>query len=203
MVMPLHDPQVTDVNLHFSFTNANVIPAGVRSVPEEAEDKRKKRLAALPATPDAKILESTKRCSLSQFVAELEGAGYALADAFHQKREYLDGRKGGYHIARFAFRLPQTDGIPSDASVGDVEHTALARLCREAFWRPKAYCRKTKQGNLMLDIALHTRQPLVNVCGDTITEWVKDESKKRIGSGPVPIVPDTRLRIVDDAVCLI
>ena len=203
MVMPLHDPQVTDVNLHFSFTNANVIPAGVRSVPEETEDKRKERLAALPAKSDTKLLDSTGRCSLLQFAAELENAGYALADAFHQKREYLDGRKGEYHVARFAFRLPQTDGMPSSASVEDAEHTALARLCREAFWRPKAYCRKTKQGNLMLDIALGVRQPRFDVNGDTITEWMKDESGKRIGSDPVPIVPDTHLRIVNDEVCLI
>lgn len=91
------------VALQFSFSNPDAIPASVKRLNRETQEERVERKGH---SSGVMVIEPTEKCSLAEFLGELETAGYEMVDAFYKERiDAKDSRrKRTYHMARFQER---------------------------------------------------------------------------------------------------
>ena len=197
------------VALQFSFSNPDVIPATVKRQDRETPEERVVRKSH---SSGVMVIEPTEKCSLVEFLGELEAAGYEMVDGFYKERiDAKDPRnKRTYHMVRFLFARHEFVELSDEfKKVRDVIRTELQSICESAMWRVRSFSNPFyKNGEEIPDqravsINLETRQPLFRPDGQPVTVWQKDENGKRVGDAPLPLKDDYCLRIVGDAVQLV
>jgi len=198
------------ISLQFSFTNPEAVPASVRRVARE-------ELAARFARKDKEgtgflVINPTEKCSILQFLDELESAGYELIYSHHQERpDGKDARgKRVYQMVRFQFALKgATEVSPEFLAVRDAVRADLRNICRLAMWRVRAFSNPLyHHGEVVpekrsMSINLEFRQPYAHPDGTPVVVWQKDEYGQRVGDAAQPISPEYALSIVAGAVDLI
>ena len=117
------DSNVKKVLLQFFLSSPGLIPAAVKCRETKTRERRELK-------QDDYAFEPTNNCSIGDFPAELEIAGYKLIDAFWQQRE---GRAGRYYVVRFTFfRFSRT---PAETSLRE----ALQKMVSNTLWRVWAF----------------------------------------------------------------
>lgn len=197
------------VILQFSFSNPDVIPATVKRQHRETPEER----AVRKSHPSGvMVIEPTKKCSLVEFLGELEAAGYEMVDAFYKERiDAKDPRgKRTYHTVRFLFARREFVELSDEfKKVRDVIRAELQSICESAIWRVRSFSNpfykngEEVPGQRAVSINLEARQPLFRPDGQPVTVWQKDENGKRVGDAPIPLKADYCLRIAGDAVQLV
>ncbi|MEK7120417.1 MAG: hypothetical protein AAB824_02655 [Patescibacteria group bacterium] len=197
------------VALQFSFTNPDAIPTSVKRRSPETQEERVERKSY---SNGIMVIEPTEKCSLAEFLGELEAAGYEMVDAFYKER--IDAkdprRKRTYHMVRFLFARREFVNCSDEfkAARGTIR-IDLQNICESAMWRVRSFSNPFyKNGEEVLDqsalsINLEVRQPLFRPDGQIVTVWQKDASGNRMGDAPLPLKADYCLRIVDGAVQLV
>lgn len=197
------------VALQFSFSNPDAIPATVKRQDRETPEERVERKNH---SSGVMVIEPTEKCSLVEFLGELEAAGYEMVDAFYKERiDAKDPRgKRSYHMVRFLFaRREFVDLSDEFKKVRDTIRAELRSICEAAMWRVRSFSNPFyKNGEEIPDqravsVNLEARQPLFRPDGQPVTVWQKDENGKRVGDAPLPLKADYSLRIVGDAVQLV
>ena len=197
------------VALQFSFSNPDAIPASVKRLNRETQEERVERKNH---SSGVMVIEPTEKCSLVEFLGELEAAGYEMVDGFYKMR--IDAKdpsgKRSYHMVRFLFARREFVELSDEfKKVRDTIRTELRSICETAMWRVRSFSNPFyKNGEEIPDqravsINLEARQPLFRPDGQPVTVWQKDENGKRMGDAPLPIKGDYCLRIVGDAVQLV
>lgn len=196
------------ITLQFSFSNPDAIPVMKRLDRETQEElaERKSHSSGIL------VIEPTEKCSLVEFLGELETAGYEMVDAFYKERiDPKDPRgKRTYHMVRFLFAHHEFMGLSDEfKKVRDNMRTALSEMCRVAMWRVRSFSNpfynngKEIPDQCAVSINLEARQPLFRPDGQPIMVWQKDENGERIGDTPILLKADYCLQIMGDAICLI
>lgn len=197
------------VALQFSFSNPDVIPATVKRLDRETQEERVVRKSR---SSGVMVIEPTEKCSLVEFLGELEAAKYEMVDAFYKERiDAKDPRgKRTYHMVRFLFvRREFVDLSDEFKKVRENIRTELSEMCRMAMWRVRAFSNPFyKDGEKIPDqravsINLESRQPLFHPDGQPVMVWQKDVDGKRVGDAPLPLKPDHCLRVRSDIVQLV
>ena len=197
------------VALQFSFSNPDAIPATVKRQNRETPEERVERKSH---SSGVMVIEPTEKCSLVEFLGELEVAGYEMVDGFYKERiDVKDPRnKRTYHMVRFLFARREFAELSDEfKKVRDTIRTELRSICESAMWRVRSFSNPFyKNGEEIPDqravnINLEVRQPLFHPDGQPVTVWRKDENGKRVGDTPLPLKADHCLRIVGDAVNLV
>jgi len=203
------DSTVRLVALQFSFSNPDVIPTTVKCQDRETPEERVERKNYLGGIM---VIEPTEKCSLVEFLKELEAAEYEMVDAFYKERiDAKDPRgKRTYHMVRFLFARCEFAELSDEfKEMRDVSRAELQSICEAAMWRVRSFSNRFyKNGEEIpnqraVNINLEVRQPFFRPDGQPVTVWQKDENGKRVGDAPLPIKADHCLRIVDDAVQLV
>lgn len=197
------------VALQFSFSNPDAIPATVKRQDRETPEERAVRKSH---SSGVMVIEPTEKCSLVEFLGELEAAGYEMVDGFYKERiDAKDPRnKRTYHMVRFLFARREFVELSDEfKKVRDVIRTELRSICENAMWRVRSFSNPFyKNGEEIPDqravsVNLEARQPLFRPDGQPVTVWQKDADGKRVGDAPLPLKADYCLRIVGDAVQLV
>lgn len=197
------------VALQFSFSNPDVIPATVKRQDRETPEERVGRKSH---SSGVMVIEPTEKCSIEEFLEELEAAGYEMVDGFYKERIDANDPRGkrSYHMVRFLFARREFVELSDEfKKVRDTIHAELWSICEAAMWRVRSFSNPFyKNGEEIPDqrtvsINLEARQPLFRPDGQTVTVWQKDENGKRVGDAPLPLKADYCLRIVGDAVQLV
>lgn len=195
------------VALQFSFSNPDVIPSMVKQQEKETKEKRMARKSQLSGFL---AIRPTEKCSLVEFLVELERQ-YELVDAFYEERIHGKDPRGRrtYHMVRFLFARREFVEISDEFErVRGSIRTALSEMCHKAMWRIRAFSNPFYKdgeeilGQHAMSINLEARQPLFHPNGQPVVAWQKDESGKRVGDAPLPLKPEYFLRVVDDTVQL-
>ena len=71
------------VALQFSFSNPDAIPVSVKRLNRETQEERVERKNH---SSGVMVIEPTEKCSLVEFLGELEAAGYEMVDGFYKMR---------------------------------------------------------------------------------------------------------------------
>lgn len=71
------------VALQFSFSNPDAIPTSVKRLNRETQEERVERKNQ---SSGVMVIEPTEKCSLVEFLGELEVARYEMVDGFYKKR---------------------------------------------------------------------------------------------------------------------
>ena len=196
------------VALQFSFSNPDTIPATVKCQERETPEERVERKSH---SSGVMVIEPTEKCSLVEFLGELEAAGYDMVDGFYKERiDAKDpGNKRTYHMVRFFFARREFAELFNEfRTVRDNIRIELQNMCESALWRVRSFSNpfyRKGEGvfnQRAISINLEARQPLFRPDGQPVTVWQKDENGKRMGDAPLPIKADYCLRIVGDAVNL-
>lgn len=196
------------VALQFSFSNPDAIPATVKRQSRETPEERVVRKGY---SSGVMVIEPTEKCSLVEFLGQLEVAGYEMVDGFYKER--IDAKdphnKRTYHMVRFLFARHEFVELSDEfKKVRDVIRAELRSICESAMWRVRSFSNPFyKNGEEIPDqravsVNLEARQPLFRPDGQPVTVWQKDENGKRVGDAPLPLKADYCLRIVGDAVSL-
>ncbi|MBI4095223.1 MAG: hypothetical protein HY435_03460 [Candidatus Liptonbacteria bacterium] len=199
------------VALQFRFSNPDVIPPSVRHLNRETQAEyaeRKNRSSGVM------IIEPTEKCSLAEFLGELEAAGYELVHTLYQERPHNSAKDTGgrytYHMVRFLFTRCEFKE-PSDEfkKVRNTIRAELRSICGSALWCVQIFLNPFYKngeeipGARAVSINLTARQPLFRPDGEPVTVWAKDEHDERVGDAPLPLKADRCLRIAGDAVQLV
>jgi len=197
------------VTLQFSFSNPNVIPASVKRLDKETKEERVTRKSR---SSGVLVISPTEKCSLVEILSGLESSGYVLVDGSCIERiDARDPDNKTYHMARFVFVHRRFANVsPQFEAVRDVIRDELDSICRDAFWRVRAFLNPFygEGGEEVLDeravsINLEVRLPLFHPDGTLVKVWWKDEYGERIGSVPFPIRANHHLRVSDGIVRLV
>lgn len=198
--MVMLDRSVRRVMLQFSFSNPEVIPISMRRKTQSEPllfDRKTRPNGTLVIIP-------TEKCSLADFIRELEMSGYEMVDAFYRKR--IDSRDSGgkkkYHMVRFIFVRHEFSEL-SDEFINrrNVVQAELRSICSASLWRVKLFKNKFYKddrevnGQYALSINMDARQPLLCHNGQPVTVWQKDNSGNRIGKTPLPLKAKYYLRV--------
>jgi len=196
------------VALQFSFTNADAVPPSVMRLERETLDERSERKSYATGFL---VIEPTEKCSIVDFLGDLESAGYELVGAFYKER--IDGKdlrgKRTYHMVRFLFT--QKEFARPSEEFQSVRNTILEELkvvCQCAFWRVRMFSNPFYQnheevpGQRTLSLNFEARLPLTLPNGEPVTAWRKDERGRKMGDAPLPLMPNRHLQIVDGVVLL-
>ena len=189
------------IALQFSFSNPDVIPPSVKHIEQETQDELLDRKSV---TTGSMIIAPVGKCSLVEFIRELNVSGYEMVDAFYKKR--IDAKnandKKKYHMVRFLFAYRDFVKLSDEfKEAQDTIGTELQRLCEDAIWRVRSFLNpfykdgKMISGQCAVSINLEARQPLFYPDGQPVMLWQKDENGKRIGVAPLPLKADFRLCI--------
>lgn len=196
------------VSMQFSFSNPEVIPGMVKRRGRETQEERVERKNRASGIM---VIEPTEKCSLAEFLGELEALGYEMVDGFYQERpDSKDPRgKRTYHMVRFLFARREFVELSDEFKrVRDAIRAELRSICDSAMWRVRSFSNPFyKDGEEIPDhravsVNLEARQPLFRPDGQPVTMWQKDENGRRVGDAPLPIKADYCLRIMGDAVQL-
>ena len=198
------------VMLQFSFSNCKAIPISVKRLNRESKEERVQR--KIHPSNGVMVIEPTEKCSLAEFLGDLEAAGYELVDGFYKERiDAKDpGNKRTYHMVRFFFaRREFAELFDESRTVRDNIRIELQNMCEGALWRVRSFSNpfygKGEEifNQCAMSINLEARQPLFRPDGQPVTVWQKDENGKRVGEAPLPLKADYRLRILGDVVSLV
>lgn len=196
------------VMLQFSFSNPDAIPATVKRQDRETPEERVVRKSH---SSGVMVIEPTEKCSLVEFLEELEAAGYEMVDSFCKERiDAKDPRNRAYHMVRFLFARREFVELSDEfKKVRDVIRAELRSICESAVWRVRSFDNpfykngEEISGQRAVSVNLEARQPLLRPDGQPVTVWQKDENGKRVGDAPLPLKANYHLRIVGDAVQLV
>jgi len=203
------DGTVRLVALQFSFSNPDAIPASVKRLNLETQEERMERKNH---SSGVMVIEPTEKCSLAEFLGELEAAGYEMVDGFYKERiDAKDPRgKRTYHMVRFLFARREFVELSDEfKKVRDTIRAELLSICETAMWRVRSFSNPFYQNGeeipdqRAVSVNLEARQPLFRPDGQPVTVWQKDENGKRVGDAPLPLKGDYCLHIVGDAVQLV
>ena len=192
------------VMLQFSFSNVAAVPEGLFKKAKESLDKLVSRKSEVQGR---QFIAPTKDVSVLMFVGDLIAAGYVLVDAFYQMRSNAQGQN--FPVVRFIFAVEEDVRTQSEFFCHkQVAQRALAQICGHALWRVQGFLNPFVREGILIDgchsVAINcvARNPLIDIKGDAILRWQKDEAGERIGNGPVPIEPKLFLRIQEDDICV-
>ncbi len=197
------------IALQFSFSNSNAIPTMVKRLNRETPEER---VVRKDRSSGVMVIEPTAKCSLVEFLGELETAGYEMVDAFHKERiDAKDPRgKKSYHMMRFLFaRREFVDLSDEFKKVRDLIYFELRSICESAMWRVRVFSNPFYENGeevpdrRAVSINLEAREPFSRPDGQPVTVWQKDENGNRVGDAPLPLKANHCLRIVNDAVRLV
>lgn len=197
------------VILQFSFSNPDVISSSVRRRGKETEEERVIRKSH---SGGAMLIAPTAKCSLVEFLGELETAGYEMVAGFYKERIDANDLRGKrtYHMVRFLFARREFAEFSAEfKKMRDVIRAELRSICEGALWRVRVfdnpYFRTGEEvpGERAVSINLEAREPLFRPDGQPIAVWPKDEWGQRIGDAPIPIRVAHRLGVEDGAIRLL
>ena len=197
------------VTLQFSFSNPDAVPQTVKRSEQETPDERNERKSH---SSGVMVIKPTERCSIAEFLGELEAAGYEIVDAFYKERINAKDphRERVYHMVRFLFARRELVNLSDEfKKMRDNVRIALSEMCRVALWRVRVFSNPFyKNGEEILDqraviINLEARKPLFHPDGQPVIVWQKDKNGERVGDAPLPLKPDYYLRIVGDIAQLV
>lgn len=196
------------IALQFSFSNPDAIPASVKRMSRETQEERVERKSY---SSGVMVIEPTEKCSVAEFLGEIEAAGYEMVDAFYKRRiDAKDPRgRSSYHMVRFLFARHDFVELSDEfKKVRGVILSELQSICESAMWRVRVFSNpfykngEEIHGQRAVAINLEVRQPFHHPDGKPKTMWQKDGNGKRIGEAPLPLKADYCLRIAGDAVSL-
>lgn len=127
------------VAMQFSFLNPVLVPASVKRLNRETQGEHMERKSH---SSGVMVIEPTEKCSLVEFLGELEAAGYEMVDALYKERiNYKDpSGKSTYHMVRFLFARREFAGFSDEfKKAHDDIRTAFVEMCRVAMWRVRAF----------------------------------------------------------------
>ncbi len=191
------------VALQLNFSNSNLLPSLVKHLylTHEKDEERKKYLSG------SMVIEPTEKCSVKEFVGELETAGYEIVDALH--KESVD-TKYPWHGVRYLFAYHEFVEISYEfRRMRNTIRAELQEICKNALWRVTAFSKPLYKNNeeipgvRYVNINLGARQPLFCPDGRPVTAWQRDVYGKKIGNAPLPLRADHSLRVVEGVVQLL
>jgi hypothetical protein len=193
------------VLVQFSFSNINVVPKMVRR--REAETKTESLERKERSSNGSLLIEPCENVSVEGFASSLEAAGYELVDGVYQMRQHPTQRNV-YHMVRFVFSRRECAEISeSFEQVRPIIRTELDDICRQAFWRTRAFSNpfykdgEEIHGVRSLSFNFEVRVPRFLPDGQLALSRRKDESGKKVGD-PVPLEPARALHVKDGKVAL-
>jgi hypothetical protein len=152
----------------------------------------------------------TEKCSIAEFLGELETAGYEMVDAFYEERIDPKRSRKTYYMVRFVFsRREFVEISDSFKKVRDVIRIDLENICETSMWRVRSFLNPFYEdgaevpGQHVASINLEVRQPLFEPSGAPVAIWQKDTSGRRIGNAPVLLRADYLLRVIGGDVNLV
>ena len=188
------DRKIRIVSLQFSFSNPDIVPPDI---------PRRDRLTRTAGSPTGVLLfDPTENTSVADLPADLEQAGYELADAFHEERAGETKRRT-YRALRFVFSRREHATAPSEerATLLAAARRGLERICKGALWKARAYLNPLRvngeetEDEYAVSIPLVGRQPLFWPDGRPVSAWQRDERGNKLGDAPIPIRPAASLRV--------
>ena len=171
------------VLLQFTFSNSDAIPPTVKRRQPEVRAERDVR----KGRSDGKLMiEHTERCSMLEFVNELEAAGYELVDAFHQARPARPDSTGPryYHNVRFTFAHKDYVQITDEfRAMREGLRQELLEIVKTSLWRVRGlanpfYVDGQPNGQTVLSLNMEVREPLFRPDGTRVFEWPRHLKKK-------------------------
>ncbi len=196
------------VCLHFTFSNPALLPGGVTERELETVGEWQGRMEKVRSSP---LLGPAENTSLERVLVDLEEAGYELVDAWSQTRRHQNNSSVLYYVLQLTW-AQQEYATPSDVFrvmreliLPQVEetHIATSLWTTEVFAAPFLRDGQPVPNQQVLRISLKGRKPLVDGTGNPILIWKKDGSGRRIGEAPVPLQPDSFLRIEQNGIRLV
>lgn len=205
--MVLND-SVRIVMFQFNFTNPNAIPPSVKRLGKESNEEHTERKGR---STGVMVITPTEKCSLVEFLGQLEATGYEMVDAFYKER--IDPKdptgKRTYHMVRFLFAHHEFAELSDEfKAVRGVIRTELQSICEKAMWRVRAFNNpfylngEEIPNHRALSINLEARQPLYQPDGTPVNVWQKDSDGRHVGEAPLPLKANHRLLVVNDSVNL-
>lgn len=134
------DGSVEVVEIHFSFSNGNMVPASVtrweEENPETTQELHERKHEYIKGEM---IIPPTEKCDGRTLLSELEAAGFQMYDARHQLRIHPKQANVRYHTVRFLFGRKLT-GSNKIFAIHRVDiRKDLQKLFDDAMWRLRAY----------------------------------------------------------------
>jgi hypothetical protein len=197
------------VVLQFSFSNPDAIPSAVKRQDRETSEERVVRKSH---SSGIMVIQPTEKCSLVEFLGELEAAGYEMVDGFYKERiDAKDPRgKRSYYMVQYLFARHEFVELSGEfKKVRDVIRAELRSICESTMWRVRAFSNPFYKngeeipGERAFSINLEARQPLFRPDGTPVTEWQKDENGKRVGDAARPLAPAFLLRVLGSEITLV
>ncbi|TSC73126.1 MAG: hypothetical protein G01um101438_149 [Parcubacteria group bacterium Gr01-1014_38] len=189
------------IALQFSFSNPKVVPRCIHQREDETPDETRKRARPPSREPAIAPVENV---GLVEFLGELERGGYAMVDAFSQRRNQ-DNK--GFSVVRFVFaRCEYAQPTNQFVNTRPLVQQALHTMCVEAMWQVRAFLNplivggQEVCGEHAVDICLTARKPLLDNLGNPVKVWRKDADGNRLGDAATPIQPDYLLRFTGDQI---
>ena len=195
------EKDVRMIMLKFNFSNPNVIPPWVRRLDQKTQEEQSFRKSR---SDGVLVIEPTERCSLVNFLREIQVSQYEIVDAFY--KQGIDTRKARIkrknHTVCFFFARREfvelSDEFKKERPFINEE---LWKICKTAIWRVRLFFNpfykdgEVIDGQYALSVNLDTRQPLFYPNGQPVTEWQRNDNNERIGEVPFPLKAKYDLRI--------
>lgn len=217
------------IALQFSFSNFHLVPASVKNWKPERKpetvaegEERKSHTNGIP------ILEPTENCSITEFLGELEIAGYELVDALYEERidtkdpknkKFMEDVRAGlidsdkrppgrtYPMVRFLFARSEfvENLFEGFREIRDRMYADLAEMACAALWRSRGFSNPLYKGGeevagqTALSVNFEVRRPLFQPNGLPVVMRQKDAAGNPIGE-PLPIKPDFHLRFGGESI---
>ena len=193
---------VRTVGLQFRFTNEALIPAFIRSLPAQQGSR------SSPAAGQ-EFITPTQNVGVADALAELDGLGYVLVDAFYQPRPASGGGKPAY-IVRFVFaRKEFAEPKPAFINIRDQVRLMLRAMLQESMWATQAYINplfvdhELVEGEFAIMVNMTARNPLVQPNGQPIMVWPKGPRRDHLAQQKIPMTAETELHFLRDSIELL
>ncbi len=127
------------VMLQFSFLNPGLIPVSMKRLNHrETQEELVKRKSH---SSGVMVIESTEKCSIASFTAELEAAGYEIVGRFYKERiNYKCPSGGTYHMVRFLFARHEFAELSDEfKKARGTIRAELRGICKSAMWRVRLF----------------------------------------------------------------
>ncbi|MCE9642768.1 MAG: hypothetical protein K8Q97_00425 [Candidatus Andersenbacteria bacterium] len=193
---------VRTVGLQFRFTNEALIPALIRALPAQQGSRSNSATGQEFITP-------TQDVGVADALAELDGLGYVLVDAFYQPRPASGGGKPAY-IVRFVFaRKEFAEPKPAFINIRDQVRLMLGAMLQESMWATQAYINplfvdhELVEGEFAVMVNMTARTPLIDpATGRSIMVWPRGERSGK-ASDKVALAAEMELRFLADSIELL
>lgn len=186
------------VIVQFSFSNARVVPVGIRYRQQEGPVQS---FVRHQHNNGQQVIAPTEKCSVIN-LSHLEKIGFLLSDAWAQERWNQNNPGARFSAVRFEYRNPHSD---FEQKMLKEESATSARigflnLAMSAAWRVRVFNNpffvsgQEVPGKRVLSINLEGRFPLFNSDGKPVCQRLRDEQGKPYGD-PIPVQPDYELKL--------